>query len=309
MIVVYWVWRFGMLLTSLVPRRWSFAAAGAMGSGAYYIMGLRRRVAKENFSQVLGKSPDDPEVRRVARQSFQNYARYLRDVMLYPHISTSELEKRVVVHSKEYFDQALALNKGAIIVSAHLGNMDMSSAVLAKQIKPITLVGESLRPKQLMDYLTEMREVRGVHLFPYDRAPRKILQALRRNEMTGFLLDFGVTHHLDITTVNIQFFGTMTAFPAGPAQLSLLTGAPILVGHTHVAPDGAIHVHITEPIIVKRTGNRHQDLQTTMQEIACRFEEFIRLHPEQWYMFRPMWRKEMSRKFKIRNANPETTPS
>src|SRR5512142_691080 len=98
MIVIYWLWRVGMVVTSLAPRRWSFAAASAMGRSAYYFMGLRRQVAKENFSHVLGKSPNDPEVRRVALLSFQNYARYLRDVMLYPRIPIDELERRVVIH-------------------------------------------------------------------------------------------------------------------------------------------------------------------------------------------------------------------
>lgn len=292
MIVIYWAWRVGMFLTSLVPRRWSFAAATAIGNSAYYVMGLRRQIAKENFSHVLGRSPDDPEVRRVARQSFQNYVRYLRDVMLYPRVSMAELEKRVTFHRRDYLDQALAMNKGVILVSAHFGNMDMTSAVIAKHYRPITLVGESLRPPQLMDFLTRMREARDVHLFPYDSAPRKILQALKRNEMTGFLLDFGVTHHLDIACVDVLFFGSHTPFPAGPAQVALLTGAPILVGHAHVAGDGQIHVHVTEPIVARRSGNRAHDMQVTMQEIASRFEDFIRRHPEQWYMFRPMWKKE-----------------
>ncbi len=300
MIALYWLWRLGMLLASLVPARWSFAAAGAMGNGAYYLFPLRRRVARENFSHVLGRPPEDPQVGRVARQSFQNYARYLRDIMLYPRISMSELERRVVIHSQDFMEAALACGKGAILVSAHFGNMDVSSAVIAKRLKPITLVGETLRPPQLMDFLTRMREARNVHLFPYDRAPRKILEALKRNEMTGFLLDFGITHHLDIATVDVCFFGTTTPFPAGPAQLALLTGAPILVGHARVMTDGIIHVYATEPIIARRTGKRTEDTRAIMQEIASRFETFIRQHPEQWYMFRPMWSGKHNSRFKVR---------
>ena len=307
MIVIYWAWRLGMYLTSILPPRWTLVAAAA-GNSAYYVMRLRRRVAKNNFSHVLGKSPDDPDVRRVARQAFQNYARYLRDVMIYPRIPIAELEKRLVIQGMEYFQQALAMKKGAILVSAHFGNMDIASAVLAKKFRPITLVGESLRPPQLMDFLTRMRQERNVHLFPYDRAPRKILEALKRNEMTGFLLDFGVTHHLDITTVTVNFFGTSTAFPAGPAQLSLLTGAPILVGCAYILPDGKICGQMTEPIVAVRTGDRCHDMQVIMQEIAHRFEDFIRLHPEQWYMFRPMW-QEREKIQEIGNPNLEmTTP-
>lgn len=306
MIAIYWAWRIGMYLTYLLPSRWSLAVAAAAGNSAYYVMNLRRRVAKDNFSHVLGKSPNDPEVRRVARQSFQNYARYLRDVMLYPRIPISELETRIAIQGLAHFRQALAMKKGAILVSAHFGNMDMTSAVLAKRFTPITLVGESLRPPQLMDYLTRMRSERNVHLYPYNRAPRKILEALRRNEMTGFLLDFGVTHHLDITTVTVNFFGTPTPFPAGPAQLALLTGAPILVGCAYVLPDGKISVPVTDPIVAVRTGDRCHDMQVIMQEIARRFEEFIRLHPEQWYMFRPMW-KERGEQQKVGNPNLEMT--
>lgn len=292
MIALYWFWRLGVLLTSVVPRRFSLAAASALGHSAYYLMPLRRRVAKENFSHVLGKSPEDPEVRRVARHAFRNFARYLRDVMIYPRTPATELENRVTLHGRKYLDSALTLGRGAIIVSAHYGNMDMPSAVIARDFKPLTLVAESLRPPQLMSYLTRVRGAHDVHLYPYDSAPRKIIQALKRNEMTGFLLDFGVTHHLDIATVKVTFFGTDTDFPAGPAQLALLTGAPIVVGYARVETDGHIHAHLTEPIIVQRTGNRHGDFQVTMQEIATRLEGFIRLQPEQWYVFRPMWRKE-----------------
>jgi lauroyl/myristoyl acyltransferase len=304
MIAVYWLWRLGMFIASLVPPRWSFAAAGAVGNSAYYLFPLRRKVACENFSHVLGRPPEDPEVGRVAKQSFQNYARYLRDVMLYPRISMSELESRVIFHAKENVDAALAHGKGAILVSAHFGNMDVPSAVIAKHYRPITLVGETLRPPQLMNLLTRMREARNVHLFPYDRAPRKILEALKRNEMTGFLLDFGITHHLDIATVDVCFFDTITPFPAGPAQLALLTGAPILVGHARVMADGTIHVYATPPIVAHKTGNRQEDTRVVMQEIADRFESFIRQYPEQWYMFRPMWEGKLNSRFKVKQPRP-----
>ncbi len=289
MIVVYWLWRLGVFFTRVAPRRWSHVVAAAIGNSVYYLMPMRRRIAKRNFAHVLGKSPNDPHVRRVARQALRNYVLLLRDVMIYPGMSFDELDQRVTIHCPENFERALAAGKGAIVVSAHFGNMDMAGAVMAKHFKPFTLVAETLRPEQLMDYLTNMRSVRGVHLFPYDRAPRKIIEALKRNEMTSFLLDFGVTHHFDITTVPVEFFGKPTRFPAGPAQLSMLTGAPIIVGHAYVAPDEHIHVYTTPPIIVERNGDRQHVFQETMQEIARRFESFILQHPEQWYTFRPMW--------------------
>ena len=300
MIVIYWLWRMGMFLTGTAPRRVSLAIAAAMGTSAYYLMPMRRAIAKDNFGHVLGKPPGDPEVGRVARHALRNYVCYLRDVMIYPSLTTAELEERVTLHTPEHFDQALARGKGAIIVSAHFGNMDLPSAILSTRFKPIALVSETLRPQELMDYLTRIRGERNVNMHPYDRAPRKIIEALKRNEMTAFLIDFGVTHHFDIHTVPVTFFDTTTNFPSGPAQLSLLTGAPILVGYARVEGDGQIHVYTNPPLYVIHTGNRKKDLQTTMQEVARRMEDFIRAAPDQWYIFRPMWKKEKTARFRFR---------
>jgi KDO2-lipid IV(A) lauroyltransferase len=298
-IALYWIWRIGMFLANVTPRRLSLAAANWMGTGAYYLMPLRRRVARENFAHVLRKPLDDLEVGRVTHRAFRNFARLLRDVMLYPNMSVRDLEERITILHGEYFEQALAHGKGAIVVSAHFGNMDLPSALLAHRYAPFTLVSETLRPPQLMDLLTRIRQDKGIFLYPYDSAPRKIIQALRRNEMTAFLLDFGVTHHFDIATVPITFFATETNFPSGPAQLARLTGAPIIVGHAHVQPNGHIELDVTPPIVVRPSGDRRHDIQTTMQEIARRMEAFICAHPEQWYIFRPMWKDNASAKRKI----------
>jgi KDO2-lipid IV(A) lauroyltransferase len=299
-IVIYWLWRLGMFLTGAAPRRVSLAIAAAMGTSAYYLMPMRRAIAKDNFAHVLGKPPSDPEVGRVARHSLRNYVCYLRDVMIYPSLSTAELEQRITIHTPEVFDQALSAGKGAIIVSAHFGNMDLPSAILAARFGPIALVSETLRPHELMDHLTRIRGQRNVNMHPYDRAPRKIIEALKRNEMTAFLLDFGVTHHFDMHTVPVNFFDNMTNFPTGPAQLSLLTGAPMLIGHARVGDDGQIHVYTDPPLYTTHTGNRKKDLQVAMQEVARRMENFIRVSPEQWYMFRPMWKQEKGSRFKFR---------
>lgn len=299
MIVLYWLWRLGGFFVKRLPRCLSMQAAGWLGVVTYYLMPLRRHVARENFARVLCKTPNDPEVGRITRCAFKNFARLLCDVMVYPSMSIQEIERRVTIHHSEYVQQALSYGKGAIFVSAHFGNMDLPSAFLAHRYAPITLVGETLRPPQLMDWFTRIRHARRVYLYPYESAPRKIIQALKRNEMTAFLLDFGVTHHFDITTVPVHFFNTETAFPAGPAQLALLTGAPILVGYARMLPDGRIEGEITPPILVQCSHNRRAVIQSTMQEIACRMEQFIRAHPEQWYIFRPMWKSNASARRKI----------
>jgi KDO2-lipid IV(A) lauroyltransferase len=298
-IALYWVWRLGTIIVGIVPRRVSYAIAGWIGTAVFYLMPLRRRIAQENFAHVLNTHPDDRAVKQVARTALQNYVRLLRDTMLYPSLSYQEIEARVTLHNPEHFRDALALGKGVILVSAHFGNMDLAGAVMATRYTPVTLISETLQPPQLMNWLVRAREKHNVLPYPYDRAPRKMIEAVKKNEMVAMLLDFGVTHHFDLTTVPVKFFGADTNFPAGPAQLALLTGAAIIVGHAHMRSDGHIDVFTNPPLIVEKTGKRQHDLQVTMQKIACLMEDFIRRDPGQWYMFRPMWKDMPSASRKI----------
>jgi lauroyl/myristoyl acyltransferase len=302
-IVFYWLWRLGMFLIAATPRRISLWMADVLGMACYYTMPLRRRVARENFAHVLSKPIDDVRVGWVTRRSFRNFARQLRDVMIYPSMSVKELDERVTIVTPAHFEEALSRGTGAIIVSAHFGNNDLTSAVMAMHFKPFTLISETLRPPQLMQHLVEIRAKRKVMLYPYETAPRKIIEALKRNEMTAFLVDFGITHHFDIATVPVEFFGTPTQFPAGPAQLALLTGAALLIGHVNVGEDGHMSIHTTSPLFVARGKDRQKIFQETMQEVARRMERFISEHPEEWYIFRPMWSVEEKRARQIQHAS------
>lgn len=299
MIALYWAWRLGMILVGVTPRWLSMGVATFIGWVGYYLMPLRRRIAQENFAHVLGKPTHHPDVQRVTRAAFQNFTRLMHEMMLYPNATLDEFEARVTFANPEHFEQALARGKGVILVSAHYGNMDIPAAVVAHRFKPITLVGETLRPPQLMNLLTRARTENKVTLFPYDRAPRKMIEALKRNEIVGLLLDFGVTHHFDMTTVPVIFFNTETDFPAGPAQIALMTGAAIIVGVPGVTSDGRIVVRSFPPLVLERTANRQQDLQTGMQLIAHRLEAMILTAPEQWYIFRPMWKDSATARRKI----------
>ncbi len=289
MIIAYYLWRFLSWLVAHLPTSVTDALAGGGGTSVYYIWSSRRKVARENFAHVLGKSPDDPAVGRVARSSFANYSRYLVEVMRYPRIPLEQLEERVVIHENEEFRRAMTSGTPVIMISAHFGNMDLASAVATRRYGHFTLAAETIHPVQLFQYLARVRAERGVHLIPYDQAPRKIVEALKRKEWIGFLIDFGVNNQKDIMTTEVQFFGAPTRFPASPAILAQRTGAPIIVAHTYVDRDRRIHSMIETPIYVPKGLPRDEAAQATMTTVAKYMEKFIREHPEQWYVFRAMW--------------------
>ncbi len=283
---LYWVFQVGSFLTGLLPPPVGYWLMQRAGDVAYWLLPLRRRITAENFARVLQRSPQDQEVRRLARASWRNYGCYLYEVARLPHLSMEQILQRVTIHNEEHLQRALAHGKGVIFVSAHFGNMDMAAVALAHQIAPMTIAGTALKPRKLMDKLVEYRAAKGLKMSVYEGAARDVLMALRRNETVGFLVDVGVRWN---GGVPVDFFGQTAPFPAGLALLSLKTGSPIVPGYTIVRPDHSIQVFVEPPIFLQPSGDKEADTRVCMQQVARVLETFISQYPDQWYMYRPMW--------------------
>ncbi|MBI4673469.1 MAG: lysophospholipid acyltransferase family protein [Chloroflexi bacterium] len=184
---------------------------------------------------------------------------------------------------------ALMQDLPIVFVSAHFGNMDYAAPAAVERYRPMTLAAETIKPVELFHHLAHQRSQNGVHLIPYDQAPRKIIEAVKRKEIVGFLIDFGINAHKDINTVPVTFFGETTFFPSSPAILAQRYHAPLMTGFAYIGAHKQIHITIDPPILISPQLPRAQAERETMQLVAERFEKAIRARPEQWYVFRPMW--------------------
>ncbi len=82
--------------------------------------------------------------------------------------------------------------------------------------------------------------------------------------------------------------GAERSIPAGPALLSLTTGAPLIVTPTYTTPDGW-RIEIREPLTIEPTGDRRADVTKLTRLMARTFEEAIAAAPADWHMFQPAW--------------------
>ena len=139
-----------------------------------------------------------------------------------------------------------------------------------------------------MDFLVTNREHKNVVILPPDGATRRVLAALRRNEMVGFMMDLGPRAH-ELANVEATFFGVRTAFPTIAAALARVSGAPIIVAAVTRGRDNSFRGVALPPIFVERTKQAASDLERATQAIVHALEGLMRPEPDQWYIFRPMW--------------------
>lgn len=283
----YWLWRTAAALAQRLPITLLYPLASGMGELAYHAWRTKRRIANENFARVLGRSADDREVRRTALRSFRNFAKYLVEIMRFPRLRPGDLERLVSVDGWEHLRAATTHGRGLIFASVHFGNFEMGGARIADEI-PLNVIADDLSNQRLMDLLVGNRAHKNINIHSPSGAARKVLQALRRNEMVGLMMDLG-PRALAFDTVRTDFFGHPAAFPAVAANLARVSGAPIVVATVIRERDNTFRGIALPPIFVDKEQQASGETARVTEAIARGLEELIRRCPEQWYIFRPMW--------------------
>ena len=281
------LFRLGNWVMRVLPPRVRYPLAALTGRCAFFLMPRRRRVAFENFGQVLGRPWNDPLVKRTARHAFGNYFKMFADFMLMYSLKPEEIRRMVRPQGVERIDRVLAEGKGAVVVTAHVSNWDILAAASAVYGYPISAVTNELPSGGLNELVIASRERIGMKMIRLGPSSlRQILRALGRNELVALASDL----YSGDRGVRVPFFNRPAIFPAGPATIALKTGAPILPVWIRRQPDNLYIAEIEEQIEVSRTGDTQRDIQLTTERIVQFFERIIRREPDQWLVFLPVWR-------------------
>jgi len=193
----------------------------------------KREAACRNYARILHVSADDPRARTLAQASFRQFGRYIAELLSVQGWDLDDLRSRVTIYGDEHFQEAASYGRGVIFASAHMGSIEVASALLLLHGLRVTSVMEQLRPFWLHRWMVACRARMGVTLLPTMGTGLKLVRALRRGEVVAMVLDLGVRNG---DGRPVTFFGHKTYFPTGPARLARLSGAPLSSGWLCASP-------------------------------------------------------------------------
>ncbi|MCL4459848.1 MAG: lysophospholipid acyltransferase family protein [Chloroflexi bacterium] len=283
--LTYWVIRLSGFLARILPVRVSYAIVVSISYLIYLTWHRLRQTAKENIRQILGDGTDEKTIARLARSAFRNYFKYMVEFLRFPVLKKSDVERLICSSGWEHLDHALKEGKGAIFCGFHLGNWDLAGAAIALRGYPLNVIAETFQPQRLDELIQGQRMQMGMRIIPIEMAAKRIVRALRQNEVLALLIDCPAGEN----GVIVNFCGGQVTIPAGPALLALKTGAKLLPGYLIRQPDNTFHGAITPPVEVEPTGDIAKDIQVITQQLMNRLEEWVKQYPDQWFVFRQLW--------------------
>lgn len=275
------------------PRRWAEAIACRLADAYSRRVPQDRRAVRENLKVLMGASEvPDTQVREV----FRNFGRYLVDFFRTGVLTPQRLPGLVRIEGLEHVREAMARGRGVVGVTAHLGNYELAGVVLAFSGVPVEVVVYPHQDPWVDHFFTRQREGAGLRVIPVRKGNLRLffdrcLKTLQEGRFLGFVCDrdfFG-------SGIPVPFFGRTLQVPAGPAFMSLRTGAPIVPVFLVREPDGSYRFFCETPLAPPKTDwSDRACREAAVRELTARITERLAAavgrYPTQWYLFQEFWR-------------------
>ena len=277
----YWITGF---LSRSIPRHFAYWISLRMSDLYFFFDRRAREAVMDNLRHVMaykGRHPTRLELRLTARTTFQFFGKYLVDFFRFQSLDEDDIRRLVKVEHPEYIEQATAVGRGVVVVTAHLGNWEIGGAVMAGLGYPMNVVALRQPSAKLNDFFQKHRRKRGMTVIPLGSSVKKILGALKRREFVALLADRDYSEHRGFSNL----CGAPACLPRGAAWLAEKTGAAVLPGFVFRNEDDTFLMKLYPPIIPE-PGMTHEAIQ---RKIVEALEDGIGAYPHQWFMFQKVW--------------------
>ena len=288
--------RAGILLTAIAHRRLGAWLAEPIlwGVAAYFFLtdsGMRR--ASRKYLEKVGK----PGWRNVYRHYLSFALTSLERVDAW-----SDRLKSFSIHyfGIEHLDRLAAAHRGAVLIGAHMGNIDGLRALGTRRQARVNILMDRRNSRQFSQILKRYAPQMEEGLLEYEPGSiDQLLQlknAVESGEFVGLLGDRVAAESARgaARVSEALFLGERAPFPHAPFLFAAHLQCPVLLVFSLRRARRAYDFYV-EPFaerIELPEDSRNAALDAYAQAYAARLEHYCRKYPLQWFNFYDFWRKE-----------------
>ncbi len=250
------------------PDWWLRYSPPLIGLAFAALMPAQRRHVARNLGRLGVPSSLGP------LRTFASYAACLAEGMALA--AGRDVTPTIRVEGGQHLEDALARDRGVILVTAHVGPWDAAAPLLAqREDLEVSIVMRREPNPSARAFHDELRRAGGVHVLHVGEHPLEALswrRALGPGRALAFQLD------------RWQRSGIPESVPEGPFRLSALTGAPVVAAFASRVGVFDYRLQIQQPRSFSRRATR-EELEVAREEVLGGLLEWIRRYPTQWFDF------------------------
>lgn len=273
--------RLGGWVVRMLPLRWLSKASMPLGALVYHFDARGREVAMQNLDAAFGETRTLSDKRRIAKASYQTFARTMLELFWSPNLTEDVVRK----HFKTEGLPGAPAGQPCIYVSLHSSNYEWLGQTTSFYCGPGIIVAQKLKNPLLGPYFDWLRSSTGHQIIPQERAIALMLKHLKAGGYFCAAVDLNLDPKEASVIVN-EFSGLKTCVTKIHAALALHTGAKIVPAECRPRKDGGYDMIYFAPLEYAPDATPEDIAQLCWDALERR----IREHPETWLWSYKHWR-------------------
>ncbi len=205
-------------------------------------------------------------------------------------LGCGDIEMELLGHDK-IRDLLARQNKGFIVLTAHVGNWQVTMTALKKFERTVYLM---MRPEDndaVKNALHIDNERELVKIIFTDTALGGVVEAIQAIHQ-GNLVSIMGDRTYGYSAVDASFLGESVQFPYGAFSIAAAAECPVVVLLSAKTGPKKYIVDVSH-VILPPTGRgeaKKNAIQAAVREYSRVLEEYVRQYPFQWFVFRDIWK-------------------
>jgi len=262
-------------------RRWG----SRLGRFAGVILSRRTELALRNVSLVFpDHSPE--QARAIVQQCWEHFGRTSLEYLRVQATPIEEINRLCDLVNREILDQALAMDRGVLLLSAHFGSWEVGAQLLSQITSGVTTVARPLDNELLERDLTRSRSRTGIELVDKRGAAKSLVRGLREKRTIVLLPDQAVRPQEGIL---VPFLGREAWTTSAPARLALKFDTPIVFVFC-IPAEGRHRIEFDGPILARELPEDERNVESITRKINETISKWILRRPELWLWMHNRWK-------------------
>ncbi len=191
----------------------------------------------------------------------------------------------VDVEGEEILEQLAKENKGAVILTGHLGNWELLAAWLCQRGYPLYAIVRDPDDEDVADVVEKYRSRVGLQTLKKRFVMKEAVRLVQNGAFLGVLADqVGGPSGIAST-----FLGQKCTTVNGPAAISLMANAPIVPVISYRVSPFKHQIIISPPLCLPTEGKRKERIESITHMADETLEKMVCRHPDQWLWLHRRW--------------------
>ncbi len=191
---------------------------------------------------------------------------------------------------EENLHKIIALKRGGLLLSAHLGNWEIAGHLFKRLSTPINIVMYDGEHRQIKNYLEQVTGKRNMNIIVIKDDLSHIYainEAFKKNELVCMHADRFVEGSKSIMG---NFLEEPARFPLGPFVLAATFKVP--VSYVFAFKETNRHYHLFASELKEyKTGSKDMITHEILTDFIWHVEDKVKQYPEQWFNYYNFWQQ------------------